>query len=133
MSERQPWWYSGDEAGEEDETRAEDSSSSSVPALDWMALLSGAQKVVDWATDRVLAPHSEHGDPHDHPDCMVCRTLVMAGRFDVPMPWSSSAQSPATSETVGETGVADSRRDDEPSDDAIHWIPIVADPTGPQP
>lgn len=130
MSERQPWWYSGDDAEDVESSHAlaDDASPSAAPSLDWMALLAGAQKVVDWATDRVLAPHSEHDDPHEHPECMVCRTLVVAGRFDVPMPWSSPAQSAPTD--VSDDGHAEPTGAEPAVDDAIRWIPIVGDGGG---
>jgi hypothetical protein len=33
--------------------------------------------MVDWAAATVVEPHGEHGDPADHPDCLVCRTLAL--------------------------------------------------------
>ena len=48
-------------------------------AVDWLGMLSGAQRVMDWATERVMAPHAEHVDPNDHPQCVICRTMVVIG------------------------------------------------------
>lgn len=81
--ERRPWWYSGDEEPAEPSAEPTPESTDartdapSSPGLDWTALISGAQRMVDWATTTVMAPHAEHGDPADHPDCVVCRTLVL--------------------------------------------------------
>ena len=47
--------------------------------MDWTALVAGAARMVDWATERVMAPHAEHDDPAEHPDCMVCRTVTLIG------------------------------------------------------
>ncbi|MDI1288986.1 MAG: hypothetical protein PSX37_03420, partial [bacterium] len=57
-----PWWYSG--GGEEPESKPD---GPSLPNLDWSSLASGAQRLVDWATDKVMAPHAEHSDPREHP------------------------------------------------------------------
>jgi hypothetical protein len=99
---RTPWWYSGDESpgesgepGDPGETRESSdpgetressdpgeaaeagASGASGAGLDWMSLLSGATRMVDWAAAAVVEPHGEHGDPADHPDCLVCRTLAL--------------------------------------------------------
>jgi hypothetical protein len=42
-------------------------------------LVTGAQRMMDWATEKVLAPHAEHEDPSQHPDCMVCRAVSLVG------------------------------------------------------
>ena len=83
-----PWWYSGDDNPEEpsapdaDPQPAPESEShgSSLPGLgDLTGLLSGAARMVDWATTAVMAPHAEHTDPADHPQCIVCRTVTLVG------------------------------------------------------
>lgn len=60
MSEDRPWWLSDPSA---------------PPA--WGGLLSQAQKALTWitayATEQVLAPHSGHDDPSEHPDCALCQ------------------------------------------------------------
>ena len=48
-------------------------------AVDWLGMLSGAPRGMDWATERVMAPHAEHVDPNDHPQCVICRTMVVIG------------------------------------------------------
>jgi hypothetical protein len=72
-----PWWSS---------TQADSSPS---PLL---GLTSGVQAVMDWAREQVLAPHAEHGDPADHPQCLACRGQVVLD---------------------GLLGAADSRRDSD--------------------
>ena len=104
--ERKPWWYSGADA-EQPPTSPPGPEAAGVPTMDWTALAGGAQRLIDWATDRVLAPHAEHDDPHAHPQCVVCRTMLLLGE----------RASPA-------------REDDSPSpatSDDIAWIPIVGD------
>lgn len=96
MSGRQPWWYSGDEAtaGEpaqpvEPESRAAPEAASgsegasdegpAEPRLDMSALAQGAQRLIEWATERVVVPHAEHADPAAHPDCLMCRAALLMG------------------------------------------------------
>jgi hypothetical protein len=80
--ENEPWWYSGSpddggSTGSRDEANAEAGDASE--GVDWMAMLSGAARMVDWARGAVLDPHGEHRDPAEHPDCMICRTIVVVG------------------------------------------------------
>lgn len=82
--ERRPWWYSGDEVPDEPTDRPDpesgESATSGASGLgDWTALLSGAARMVDWATSTVMAPHAEHENPSEHPTCVVCRTLSIVG------------------------------------------------------
>lgn len=71
--------------------------------------------MVDWATERVLAPHAEHTDPADHPECMVCRTVTLIGD---PVGLLSPAETTgaATTGSAAATGAQ-----------PIRWIPIVED------
>ena len=126
---RRPWWYSGDPDdgvadGEDpvgDEAHAgtdagadhddDEGAQGAVPGVDWTMLVAGAQRLVDWATERVMAPHVEHGDPADHPQCVVCRTLVAVGD-----PSAMRASMPEESDWQGAA---------EPP--AIVWIPIRDD------
>jgi hypothetical protein len=126
---QRPWWYSGEpegsDPGGEDVngpgidasagagSGADDESADtgSAPGVDWTLLVAGAQRMVDWATERVMAPHAEHGDPAEHPQCVVCRTLVMVGDAEGMRP-------PAPAESA-DAAV------DEPG--AIVWIPIRED------
>ncbi|MDP1876099.1 MAG: hypothetical protein Q8M17_00870 [Actinomycetota bacterium] len=95
-----PWWYSGDEEPVEP-TR---------DSLDWSALAAGAQRLVEWATERVVAPHAEHDDPREHPDCVMCRALaLMADR-----PGTASTTRSAT------------------APDGIAWIPILGEDPPPE-
>jgi hypothetical protein len=97
VSGRTPWWYSGDEpeprSDGQPEPSPEPSGADEQPAsLDWTALLTGAARMVDWATSAVMAPHAEHDDPEQYPDCVVCRTLVLVGE---PAPPPSPGPEPA--------------------------------------
>ena len=142
---RAPWWYSGDDdeqAPEPVEPAAEQSTADGgqadegtadegAPSMDWMALVAGAARMVDWATERVMAPHAEHVDPADHPDCMVCRTVTLVGD---PIGLMTTGQRPAQDPgpaTADEDPFApglDAPRPDEivrPGAEPIRWIPIV--------
>lgn len=136
-----PWWYSGDDEAdveadgvgpapespidgpdssgpqsERDEATAEGS------GIEWTALLAGAQRMMDWATERVMAPHAEHDVPADHPQCVVCRTMVLIGE----------GRSPATEEAPESYPSADGGHQPDDVVDAatrvrdrqIAWIPI---------
>lgn len=113
---RRPWWYSGEEPppdeqagepapGEGPEHEARDDAAAG-DAVDWAQLLAGAFRMVDWATSTVMAPHAEHADPREHPQCVVCRGILMVGATRGPEP------------SAGDDGqvVAPSA--------AITWIPI---------
>ena len=111
---RRPWWYSGgpegdgaETAGSEaeridepgaghDDENSTNADGESAAGMDWTLLVAGAQRMVDWATERVMAPHAEHGDPAEHPQCVVCRTIVLvgdAGGMGVPGPDDDVAES----------------------------------------
>ena len=120
--QRRPWWYSGDDApddlGGESEQQGTGSDTSGASGLgDWTALLSGAVRMVDWATSAVMAPHAEHDDPSEHPTCVVCRTITLVGDPTGLVPGAGSAPSapPAEPRTAP----------------AITWIPIRDEETGP--
>lgn len=109
-----PWWYSGDDAepadgtGESPEDRPE-AGEGEETTVDWGELLSGAFRMVDWATSAVMAPHSEHADPAEHPQCIVCRGILLV-----------SSQAPgAAGRSPSESAP---RRSSE-----IRWIPIADD------
>lgn len=136
---RQPWWYSGDDeeppAADAPGARsaAEDAAGpertpggESATGVDWTALVVGAQRVVEWATERVMAPHAEHAEPAEHPECMVCRTLVVLGeRGAGPMPPAQDAPeapSPAPQEPVDPAGADPTSMPHGPGQ--IQWIPI---------
>jgi hypothetical protein len=136
VSGSSPWWYSGDNvenasgesAGSEPDAdqgpEEGQEGAADAGARDWAGLVSGAQRVVDWATERLLAPHAEHVDPRDHPDCVLCRTMSVLG--DVGLRPASGGDTAAGDDSSGATG------EQEPSDDpigpvqrpVIHWIPI---------
>jgi len=101
-----PWWFSG---GEDSEGSPGPDASSGQPRIgaDWGTLLSGAQRVIDWATETVMAPHAEHDIPREHPECVICRGLSLIGEG-------------------GPAGFADDATadDGERSHHTIEWIPI---------
>ena len=83
MSEQPPWWYSGSatpsgsESSDTPPTARPQSAqpTGSTPSLG--DLMSMASTVVEWATDRVMAPHAEHRDPAEHPQCLICRASAL--------------------------------------------------------
>ena len=138
MSGDTPWWYSGtDEPSGEEPLAGEDALAGQAQAegqapaddrgasgRDWTTLVFGAQRIVDWATERVLAPHAEHDDPREHPDCVVCRTMTVLGDVGLRSPQpsddsESAGASGSTSDPAG-SGVETDRF----SSGAIRWIPI---------
>lgn len=123
-----PWWYSGGEerstpGGDEEPADAGDGDSSRGLG-DWTALLSGAARVVDWATSTVMAPHADHTDPHEHPQCVVCRTITLVG--DPGGLMGSGGSGGGSAADAPATGTATDAPLPAP---AIQWIPIADDPT----
>jgi hypothetical protein len=119
---RRPWWYSGDDQPSDEQpnpdeqpTAAGTDGAAPTAGVDWSILMAGAQRMVDWATDKVMAPHAEHDDPSEHPQCMVCRTIVLVG--------DSSGRGPGPAEPADpEAPAATTATDGAP--EAIRWIPI---------
>lgn len=74
-----PWWYSGNDPGDESWDEGVPPSQTPPPAWDPAALVSAANQLVEWATDRFVAPHAEHVNPADHPTCMLCRGSAVLG------------------------------------------------------
>ena len=69
-----PWWFSGDSAaGESASADAPKSSGSTDSGMSLGSLIAGAQQLFDWASELVLAPHADHSDPREHPDCLICK------------------------------------------------------------
>jgi hypothetical protein len=101
-----PWWYSGDDA--EDASAAPQPEDAGGGGLDWMSLLGGAARVVDWAAGAVLAPHAEHDVPAEHPQCVVCRGILLVTEA------SGTTAAPAASAP-------------QPAE-PIRWLPVVDDP-----
>ena len=73
-----PWWFSGDSAAGESSS-GQNPSSSSPPdsGMSLGSLIAGAQQLFDWASELVLAPHADHDDPRQHPDCLVCKGTAL--------------------------------------------------------
>lgn len=68
-----PWWCSRPPGS----PAPGSSPPGSAPGLS--GLLAGMQGVMAWARDQ-LAPHAEHADPADYPQCLACRgQLVLSG------------------------------------------------------
>jgi len=98
--DRAPWWYSGADdpgAGEPGADAPPDAAAAPRPGIDLSGLLTGAQRLVEWAADAVLSPHAEHGDPSAHPQCVVCRVSLLLG--------DSRAPAPAQTATQGDEGI----------------------------
>jgi hypothetical protein len=139
--ERSPWWYSGDdELGDRGESvpppgpadsvestsgTADDTDPDASAPVDWMGLLSGAARMVDWATTAVMAPHAEHADPADHPQCLVCRTILLVGDpSDLLRPKAEPDDAPVDAD---EPVIVDARVREGAL--AVTWIPFADEGT----
>lgn len=94
--ERPPWWMSGPNASEEN---GEQVSGGQGPSLgDMWSMLSMLGNMRDmgglgglgnlgnlaslgslageWWESSGASTHTEHDDPHDHPECLICKVLV---------------------------------------------------------
>ncbi|MGI9135738.1 MAG: hypothetical protein ACR2JS_01605 [Candidatus Nanopelagicales bacterium] len=73
-----PWWFSGDSsAGDAGEGTSSTTPGRSDSGMSLGSLLAGAQQLFDWASELVLAPHADHADPREHPDCLVCKGTAL--------------------------------------------------------
>ncbi|MEY4136223.1 MAG: hypothetical protein RL205_351 [Actinomycetota bacterium] len=84
-----PWWFSGDaSAGEPSSGDVPNSSDAPGTGMTLGSLIAGAQQLFDWASELMLAPHADHGDPREHPDCLVCKgtALVQGVRSEASAP-----------------------------------------------
>jgi len=76
--ERPPWWLSqsdGDDAS--DPTDPGSSSTAGGGFADMWSLLGTFGNVAgEWLAASGAGDHAEHGDPSEHPECMVCKVLV---------------------------------------------------------
>lgn len=73
-----PWWFSGDKAAREpaDETTSA-FAGAAESGMSLGSLITGAQQLFDWASELVLAPHADHSDPREHPECLVCKGTAL--------------------------------------------------------
>lgn len=67
----QPWWFSAHETPDEPRT--------SGGGVDFGALATGASQIVEWARSLIVAPHADHVDPRDHPQCLICQAMRVMG------------------------------------------------------
>lgn len=72
----QPWWFSGEDGS--------DGSQRPAGGVDFGALATGATQVVEWARSLIVAPHADHVDPHDHPQCLICQATRIMGPSAAP-------------------------------------------------
>jgi hypothetical protein len=90
-----PWWYSGDADDREPESPEHpEAPGSALPSWDPAVLVSAANQLVEWATERFVTPHAEHGNPADHPTCVLCRGAAVLGA--TPRPENTGSQAPIT-------------------------------------
>ena len=84
-----------------------------------------------WAADRMLAPHAEHEDPRDHPQCLLCRAQRILG--EAPFTDASFNQAPFAP-TAAPSGDSTTAPATSPEHSAmrlgIRWIPIDEDDHG---
>ncbi len=72
--ERPPWWLSNAEPGDNERPAASGDSASDGS---WMTLLGSLGSLAgQWWESSGAADHASHGDPADHPECIVCRAMA---------------------------------------------------------
>lgn len=84
-----PWWFSGDSSAHEPISGdAPRQSGSADSGMSLGSLIAGAQQLFDWASELVMAPHADHLDPREHPDCLICKgtSLVQGARSEPATP-----------------------------------------------
>lgn len=76
--ERPPWWLSGDEPGDPRGGDANASRNESTFEPNWMSLLGSLGSLAgQWWTASGTGDHASHGDPGEHPECLVCRAMTV--------------------------------------------------------
>ena len=72
--ERPPWWLSENQQNQDshsDERRSESGAT-------WMSLLGSLSSLAgEWWSASGANEHGSHGDPAEHPECIVCRASVV--------------------------------------------------------
>lgn len=78
--QRPPWWLSDEES-----EPASEPTSEPTREANWLSLLGSLGAMVaelasdvagDWWANSGIGTHTEHADPTDHPNCVVCKTLT---------------------------------------------------------
>lgn len=76
--ERPPWWLSGNDdsgSGSAGESSQGPNSSWDVASMLGMVTSMAGQ----WWAASGASDHPDHGDPSEHPDCVMCKGLLMLG------------------------------------------------------
>ena len=72
--ERPPWWLSGDDAANDKSSAGRNDGTSES---NWMSLLGSIGSMAgEWWAASGAGDHGSHGDPAEHPECLVCRAMV---------------------------------------------------------
>lgn len=74
--ERPPWWLSGDGEPSNEGSSSRDSGAS----WDMTSMLGMVTSMAgQWWASSGASEHATHGDPVDHPECVICKGLVVLG------------------------------------------------------
>jgi hypothetical protein len=77
--ERPPWWLSesnGDNASGNETGDAADPGIGGGLGDVWSLLGMVGNIAGDWLAASGASEHADHGDPREHPDCLVCKVFV---------------------------------------------------------
>lgn len=87
-----------------------------VSSLDAAGLVSGVGQAMAWARETVVAPHAAHGDPGEHPECVICRGMTMVQ--------SATGQSATGQAATGQAAPASSTSSTAPTT-VTRWVPVT--------
>jgi len=73
--ERPPWWLSGDGEPSNEGSSSRDSGSWDMTSMLGMVTSMAGQ----WWASSGASEHAMHGDPVDHPECVICKGLLVLG------------------------------------------------------
>lgn len=78
MSElqRPPWWFSDEGSDPSTDGSRETNWLSMLGSLGTMFGELASEIAGDWWAASGAASHSEHADPKDHPDCVICKAMT---------------------------------------------------------
>jgi len=114
------------------ESDAQDSSSS-AGGINVGALLTGAQQLMEWASELVLAPHADHADPAEHPECLMCKgqsliaSPAVQGAIIAAATGASNLSAPFAGSSMPQQGARPAPQPSRPVREprTITWIPVT--------
>lgn len=76
--DRPPWWLS--DPNSNDDASGDGDASGQPPGAgvgSWMSILGSLSSLAgEWWSASGASEHASHGEPSEHPDCLICRAMA---------------------------------------------------------